>query len=401
MDELNLGVIAHSRKENEHRLPIHPAHIELVAPELRRRIYLEVGYGERFGIPDARLAPLVAGLRPRPQLIAECDVILLAKPVPDDFRDLRTGQVLWGWPHCVQSPAVTQIAIDRRLTLIAFEAMNLWNSQDGVDLHVFHKNNEMAGYCSVLHALALTGSTGNYGRRLRAAVIGFGATARGAVIALNAHGIHDVDILTSREVAAVAAPIHSARLVHVDHGPDGMGLQGSQVLTETGPVPLTGFLAEHDIVVNCVLQDTDAALTFVVDDDLAAFAPGTVVIDVSCDEAMGFSWARPTTFEHPMFDVGDHVHYYGVDHSPSYLWNSATWEISQALVPHLGVVLAGPQTWDADRTIGQAIEIRDGVVQNPKILAFQGRSATFPHAPLGEPAAPADPDSRVGRGVSA
>ena len=36
-----------------------------------------------------------------------------------------------------------------------------------------------------------------------------------------------------------------------------------------------------------------------------------------------------------MFTVGGHVDYYAVDHSPSYLWNSATWEISEALLPFL------------------------------------------------------------------
>ena len=77
-------------------------------------------------------------------------------------------------------------------------------------LHVFHKNNELAGYCSVLHALELIGTTGEYGRWLRAALIGFGAASRGAVTALNALGVNDVDVLTHRDVNAVASPIHSA-----------------------------------------------------------------------------------------------------------------------------------------------------------------------------------------------
>ena len=64
--------------------------------------------------------------------------------------------------------------------------MNHWASDGGFGLHVFHKNNEIAGYSSVMHSLALTGSTGDYGRRLKAVVIGFGATARGAVTALKA-----------------------------------------------------------------------------------------------------------------------------------------------------------------------------------------------------------------------
>jgi len=94
---------------------------------------------------------------------------------------------------------------------------------------------------------------------------------------------------------------------------------------------------------------------------------------------MGFSWARPTTFDEPMFQVGNRVGYYAVDHSPSYLWNSATWENSQALIPFLRPVLEGPTSWESDETLRRATEIRIGQVVNPDILAFQGRSAIHPH----------------------
>lgn len=376
--------MAQSRKENERRLPIHPLHLDRIAPELRGRVFLEYGYGEQFGISDAQLAPQIGGLRTRAQLIAECDIILLPKPQPQDVAELRDGQILWGWPHCVQDEKVTQLAIDRHLTLIAFEAMNHWTADGAFSLHVFHKNNELAGYSSVLHALQLAGTTGDYGRRLRAAVIGFGATARGAVTALNAHGVHDVHILTGRGVTAVASPIHSARMVHFDHDVNSPGdPRRSHALTDHGRLPLANFLAEHDIVVNCVLQDTDAPLMFLIEDDLAAFAPGSLIVDVSCDEGMGFNWARPTTFDAPTFTVGDNVVYYGVDHSPSYLWNSATWEISEALLPHLSTVLGGPGAWATDATVSRAIEIRDGVIQNPRILSFQDRLPGYPHETTG------------------
>ena len=380
MNKLSLGVMARSLKENERRLPLHPHHLARIPDDLRESIYLERGYGDRFGVSDDQLKGWVAGFRTREQLIEECDVILQPKPLLSDIAGMRVGQVLWGWPHCVQDEELTQVAIDQKLTLIAFEAMNHWNSDGSFNLHVFHKNNELAGYCSVLHAMQIAGSTGDYGRRLRAVVIGFGATARGAVTALNALDVHDVDVLTHRAVAAVAAPIHSARIVHFDD--DNTTARVSHAVTENGSVPLAGFLAEHDIVVNCVLQDTDAPLMFMTDDDLADVTPGTLIVDVSCDEAMGFSWARPTTFADPTFVVGDNVLYYAVDHSPSYLWNSATWEISEALLPFLRTVLGGRSAWDADPTIRRAIEIRDGVIQNPAILSFQGRAAKHPHWPL-------------------
>jgi alanine dehydrogenase len=380
VDELSLAVMARSRKENERRLAIHPLHFERIEAGLRRRIYLERGYGERFGVPDEQLARYVAGLRTREQLLADCDVVLLPKPLPDDLAELRAGQVLWGWPHCIQNEEITQLGIDRRLTLIAFEAMNHWSGDGSFSLHVFHENNELAGYCSVLHAMQLIGITGAYGRQLRAGVISFGAAGRGAVTALNAYGVHDVHVLTHRDITAVASPIHSARMVHFE--PDADNPARCHVLCESGRIPMAAYLARFDIVVNCVLQDTRTPLMFVTGEDLAAFSPGSLVVDVSCDAGMGFSWARPTSFADPMFTVGSNIHYYAVDHSPSLLWNSATWEISEALLPHLGAVLGGPAAWDASQIIRRAIEIRGGVIQNPDILSFQHRAPRYPHPRL-------------------
>jgi alanine dehydrogenase len=375
---LRLGVVGSSAKENERRLPLHPEHLSRIPAELRTQITLEHGYAAGFGCPDSELAPYVAGFATRDELLSDAEVVLLPKPQHEDVAKMRTGQVLWGWPHCVQDPVLTQLAIDKQLTLIAFEAMNHWTVDQAVGLHVFHKNNELAGYSSVLHALQLTGSTGDYGRRLSAVVIGFGATARGAVTALNAHGVHDVRVLTNRGVAAVGAPIHSVRITQFDHDPEPP--HGSHAITERGRVPLATLLSEADIVVNCVLQDTAAPLTFLSLADLDQFRRGSLVVDVSCDEGMGFEWARPTTFDDPMFRVRDTVDYYAVDHSPSYLWNSATWENSEALLPFLPVVMDGPESWDADEVIRRAIEIRDGTVVNPAILDFQQRDAAYPHA---------------------
>ena len=376
--QLSLGVPARSLKANERRLPIHPAHFSRIDRQVRQRIFLEHGYGEQFGANDDVLADLVGGIMTREQLTAGCGIILLPKVQAEDLTDLNVGQVVWGWPHCVQDAALTQIAIDRRLTLIAFEAMNHWRSDGGFGLHVFHKNNELAGYCSVLHAMQLAGITGSYGRRLRASVIGFGATARGAVTALNAHGVDDVRVLTNREVAAVGSPIHSTQIVQMGH--DENAPDRTWADTPDGPIPMARFLADNDIVVNCVLQDPGAPLIFVTADDLNSFTPGSLIVDVSCDVGMGFSWARPTSFSHPVVEVGSGVHYYAVDHSPSYLWNSATWEISEALLPHIGTLLDGPAAWSASPTIARAIEIRDGVVLNPSILSFQHREDAYPHA---------------------
>ncbi len=377
MDRLTLGVLATSSKENERRLPIHPHHVDRIDADLRERILLEAGYGRGYGVSDEHLAPLVAGMRTREEIIAATDVVLLPKPTVADLEQMHDGQVLWGWPHAVQDRVLTQISIDKHLTLIAWEAMNHWRASGAFMVHVFHMNNELAGYCSVLHAMTLMGSTGAYGRRLSAVVIGFGNTARGAITALHALGVLDVTVLTMRDVTAVASPIPSVVMDHMDRVADDPSRTVVQVGSES--VPTWQFLAKHDIVVNCVLQDTDSPLMFVTNDELAAFPTGSLIVDVSCDRGMGFEFAEPTGFDDPMFMVGDGVAYYGVDHSPAYLWNSATWGISEALIPYLRTVMAGPVAWDEDLTIRRAIEIREGVVVNPKILSFQRRLPEHPH----------------------
>ena len=78
---------------------------------------------------------------------------------------------------------------------------------------------------------------------------------------------------------------------------------------------------------------------------------------MSCDEGMGFESARPTTFADPMSRVGDGLHCYAVDHSPSVLWNSATWENSDALLDYLGVVVRARGV-GANDTLSRAIEIQ-------------------------------------------
>ncbi|MET9578864.1 N(5)-(carboxyethyl)ornithine synthase [Streptomyces sp. DT199] len=377
MTKLTIGVVATSRKENEQRLPLHPAHLGSLEAAVRSRLFFETGYGLPFGVSDEELASLSGGIRTRDELFAECDVILLFKPVLEDFMELREGQILWGCPHFVQDEKVTQVSIDQRLTVIAMEGMMHW-SQDGTfNPSIAPGMGEMAGYCSVTHALACVGRTGRWGPPLRAAVIGYGSTGKGAVEALRAQGITDVTLLTKRPPSALGLPLDGvdrARIVADDEDAGKLYAVSGDHRTELAEV-----LGAHDVVVNCVRQDPDAPLVFLTGEDLSTLRPGTLIVDVACDTGMGFSWARPTSFTRPVRQLTDTVRYYAVDHSPSYLWASATWVLSEAMLPYIATVVAGEAHWASDKTVDRAVEVRRGVVENPQILSFQNRRPEYPH----------------------
>lgn len=372
------GVIATSRKENESRVPLHPAHLEHLDTSLKEHIVLECGYAERFGLSDARLQSMGFQLAAREAILETCTIVILPKPVPEDLQQLGRGQTLWGWPHCVQQATITEVAIERELTLIAFESMYHWRGEHR-DMHIFYRNNELAGYCGVLHALNLVGIDGGYGPSRRVAVLSFGGVSRGAIHALIGRGFSDITVFTQRPQHLVADQILGCNLRQMKRGSKPRDAAEWYDPARGESHLLTEALVDADIIVNGILQDTDRPFMFLSEEDVARLRLGTLIIDISCDEGMGFPGARPTSFDAPIYRMGPAT-YYAVDHTPSYLWNSASWEISRALLPYLAKVMEGPEAWARDETLARAVDVADGRIRNEKILSFQHRAAEFPHA---------------------
>ena len=163
MSELTIGVIGTSRKTDERRYPIHPEHLLRIPENLRKQMVFEQGYGTAFNVSDEYIATLTGGVASRSEILTHIGTAIIAKPVLADLEEMREGGTIWGYAHCVQQHEITQAAIERKLTLIAFEDMYVWSPQGNVGRHTFYKNNEMAGYCAVIHALQLKGIDGHYG----------------------------------------------------------------------------------------------------------------------------------------------------------------------------------------------------------------------------------------------
>jgi alanine dehydrogenase len=130
-----------------------------------------------------------------------------------------------------------------------------------------------------------------------------------------------------------------------------------------------------DIIFNGILQDVNAPLTYIKNEaELNALKNNTAIVDISCDKGMGFYFAEPTSFESPIIDMGRGISYYSVDHTPTYLWNAASREISSALLPYLETIVDSSK-WINDAVIYNSIDILNGKVINQNINKFQGREA--------------------------
>jgi len=372
-----IGVIGTSMKEDERRVPIHPEHLDRIPPNILQKLIFEKGYGLPFNISDEELSQRTGGVSSRSSLLSDIGIVIIIKPVVSDLKTLKKGGVLWGYTHCVQQEEMTQVAIDRKLTLIAFEDMFVWKPNGEMGRHTFYKNNEMAGYSAVIHALQLKGIDGHYGKQRKVIIFSFGAVSRGAIYALKAHGFRDITICIQRPDHEVREEILDVEYVRIEKG--GSNEPRLKIIEHDGSQrPLIDLISTAEIIINGTYQNTDDPIDFVIEDELDSLKDGSLIIDVSCDEGMGFYFAKPTTFKHPIFKVGT-IDYYAVDHTPSYFWESASRSISAALIVYLTEVLAGNKNWKNNATINNAINVLDGVVVKEEIFSFQNREEEYPH----------------------
>ncbi len=370
---MDFAVIGTSRKENEMRRPIHPEHIAGIPEHIRKHLFFEKGYGVPFHMDDDTIEKLTGNrLIERKKLLRDLSAVLITKPVLEDFEEMRDGALVWGWMHSVQQRYIAQLGIDKKLTLVAWE--NMYYESGRELLHTFSRNNEMAGYCGVQHALEVAGIDGNFGPVRSAAVISFGSVSRGAIFALRSHGINNISVFTQRPTSLVANQIPGINYAQFVEKEDGVfeivNIDGSRA-------PMIDALVSADIIVNGILQNPVHPIILIGDEDVERFEKPCLVIDVSCSRGMGCSFAYPTTFVNPVTEVGN-IQYYGVDHTPTLLWDSATWEISAALLPYLEDVVLGRE----NKVIAEAIDIKEGKVMNQDILVYQNRSKVYPYKQL-------------------
>ena len=374
---LKMGVIGTSRKEDERRVPIHPEHLNRLPEDIRRQLIFEKGYGAPFNMSDEEIRQQVGGIASRSELLSDLGSVLIAKPVLSDLKELKEGGILWGYPHCAQQSQITQSAIDKKLTLIAFEDMYVWTPSGQMGRHTFYKNNELAGYSAVIHALQLKGIDGHYGNQRKVIIFSFGAVSRGAIYALKAHGFRDITICIQRPDHEVREEVLNVHYVRVRKGNEG---EPRLIVVEhdRSERPLIDLINESEIIINGTYQDTNDPIDYVIEEEKSMLKPGSLIIDVSCDEGMGFYFAKPTSFKNPMIAI-DKINYYAVDHTPSYFWESASRSLSAALMVHLPYVIRGREGWMQNKTIKNAINLDEGVIVKDNILRFQNRNKDYPH----------------------
>lgn len=311
-----------SHKENEKRRALIPSDIrKLRHPEL---IYIETGYGDVLGFSDDDYLKWGVKTALREDVLKK-DIICDPKIGDAEYLEVLNGQTIFGWIHAVQNRDITDKIIASRLSGYAWEDMY----EDG--RHSFWRNNEIAGEAAVFHAYMCHGV---FPYNTRAAVLGRGNIARGAIKTLNYMG---------------------AEVVQYDRKQEAL---------------FRKELDRYDVIVNGILWDTTRKDHIIYREDLKRMKHNALIIDVACDRNGGIETSIPTTIEKPIYVV-DGVTHYVVDHTPTLFWKTTSESLSSEFIKYIDFLIE--EDICSNPVLKQCHNFEKGMILDERIINFQNR----------------------------
>lgn len=311
-----------SHKENEKRRALIVSDIPIIRH--KDHIFVEQGYGAVLGFEDEDYVRAGVHVVSRKEVLQK-DVICDPKIGDAEYLCSLNNQVVFGWIHAVQNRDITERLINGSLTCYAWEDMY----EEG--RHSFWRNNEIAGEAAVFHAYMCHGV---FPFNTKAAVLGRGNIARGAIKTLNYMGAEVVQYGRNQE---------------------------SLFREELG---------DFDVIVNGVLWDTSRDDHIIYREDLKRMRRNSMIIDISCDRNGGIETSVPTTINNPIYVI-DGVTHYVVDHTPSLFWKTASEGISKEVVKYLDLFIEDKM--EKSVVLSNCRIIEQGRVLDKRIIEYQHR----------------------------
>lgn len=291
------------------------------------QIYVETGYGETVGIPDEAYAQAGCKIVSREAALS-CDIIADVKLGDADYLEqLDGGKVLFGWAHAVQNIPFTDRALHKDHTVVAWEEIY----ENG--RYIFYRNREIAGEAAILHAFRYSGKMPY---DCSVAILGNGQTAKGALRVL--HGL------------GATVDVYGRKL--------------EKLFREK--------MFDYDVLVNCVMWDTDRTDRVIYREDLKKMKPGTLIIDVSCDPELEIETSVPTTISDPVYTVDGVVHY-AVDNTPAMFPKTVSKILSAGISRYIDQML----TEDYSESLQNAVVIEKGHIVYDSIRRFRQERNVF------------------------
>ena len=287
-------------KNHEYRVGLTPGAVrEYVAHG--HEVLVETGAGAGIGADDNAYRAAGAQIaRTAEEVFTRSDMIVKVKePQPNEWVQLREGQILYTYLHLAPDPAQTKGLLASGVTAVAYETV----TDDRGGLPLLAPMSEVAGRLSI-QAGATALQKANGGRGVLLGGVPGVLPGKVAVIGGGVVGLH-----AARMAAGLGADVSIIdrsipRLRQLDD------LFAGRVHTRYSTVEaLEEECFSADIVVGAVLIPGAAAPKLVSREMLSGMKKGAVLVDVAIDQGGCFETSHATTHADPTYEVDGIIHY--------------------------------------------------------------------------------------------
>jgi alanine dehydrogenase len=310
-------------KTREYRVGITPAGVRSLVTR-GHRVLVERGAGEGSCIEDADYAAQGATIVPAAADAWGAEMVVKVKePLPSEHVYFRKDLVLYTYLHLAAEPELTRALAKAGVAGIAYETIEL----EDRTLPLLRPMSEVAGRMAVqVGATCLERERGGTGVLLG----GVPGTRRGRVVILGGG-------VVGRNAATVAVGM-GAQVTVLDVRAEAMAyledvFGGAIETLYSNPTNIEEMVCRADLLIGAVLVTGAAAPKLVTAQLVAKMQRGSVIVDVAVDQGGCIETCRPTSHDHPTYEVSGVVHYC-VPNMPGAVPQTSTWALTNATIAH-------------------------------------------------------------------
>jgi alanine dehydrogenase len=311
-------------KNNEFRVAITPAGVyEFV--RAGHEVFVQSGAGTGSSITDGDFQAAGATILPGADDVWSTGELILKvkEPIAEEHPRMRPGQVLFTYLHLAASKECTDALIDRKVTGIAYETVELADRS----LPLLAPMSEVAGRLAPqVGAYHLMRSGGGRGV-LMGGVPGVYA-AKVVVIGAGVSGMNAAAIALGMQAEVLVLDRNIAKLRAAD-----ADYRGHLQTIASNAYEIEKAVLDADLVIGAVLVPGAKAPNLISNELVSRMKPGSVLVDIAIDQGGCFEDSRPTTHADPVYRVHQSM-FYCVANMPGAVPHTSTYALTNVTLPY-------------------------------------------------------------------
>ena len=359
-------------KNHEYRVAITPSGVhELVRHG--HEVSVEAGAGLGSSISDAEFVAAGASIANGPdQVWSEAEMILKVKePMPAEYDRMQPGQVLFTYLHLAANRDCTHALLNRRVTGIAYETVQLPNGQLPLLAPMSEVAGRLATQVGAYHLMRQGGGRGT----LMGGVSGVHA-AKTVVLGAGVAGMNAAVIALGMQAEVLLLDKNIDKLRDADRI-----YQGHLQTIASNAFEVERAIMDADLVIGAVLVPGAKAPRLISNEQVSRMKPGSVLVDIAIDQGGCFEDSRPTTHAEPTYLVHNSI-FYCVANMPGAVPHTSTYALTNVTLPY--AVSLADRGWraacGADPALALGLNTYDGEIVNAPVAHAHGQ----PHQALAD-----------------